>query len=289
MVSDNNKTNEQLLSELADMRRRITELEALDSVRRKTEDVLKETEERLKALFELAPDAYYLSDLKGTFIDGNKGAEETIGYKKEELIGKSFLKLNLLSANQIPKATLLLAENAIGKATGPDEFVLKRKDDSRVTVEISTFPMKISNKTMVLGIVHDISKQRQLEWELEESERMLSLIFDNVNDAIIRLDETSKIITVNKRVEEIFGYRPEEVLGRSFTKLGIADPRDLPKVARLFGELLEGGAPQLIELKPIRKDGSIITIEASARVARKQNSIESIYIFIRDITGRKLI
>ncbi len=51
------------------------------------------SEERLKILFESAPDAYYLTDLKGTIIDGNKAAEELLGYKREELIGKNFIVL----------------------------------------------------------------------------------------------------------------------------------------------------------------------------------------------------
>ncbi len=50
----------------------------------------KNSEEKLKIVFDYAPDAYYLSDIKGTFIDGNKAAEDLMGYKKKELIGKSF-------------------------------------------------------------------------------------------------------------------------------------------------------------------------------------------------------
>jgi PAS domain-containing protein len=65
-----------------------------------------------KLLFERAPDAYYLSDLKGTFIDGNREAERRLGYKREELIGKNFLNLDLLAPGQMSKAAALLAQNA---------------------------------------------------------------------------------------------------------------------------------------------------------------------------------
>ncbi|MCJ7470189.1 PAS domain-containing protein, partial [Candidatus Bathyarchaeota archaeon] len=91
--------------------------------RKKVEEELKSSEERLSVLFELAPDAYYLNDLKGNFVDGNKAAEEVTGYTKDELIGKSFLKLKLLPRSQALKAAKLLAMNALGKPTGPDEFV----------------------------------------------------------------------------------------------------------------------------------------------------------------------
>ncbi|MCJ7771477.1 PAS domain S-box protein, partial [Candidatus Bathyarchaeota archaeon] len=98
------------------------------SERQKAEEELRNSEERLNILFELAPDAYYLNDLKGNFIDGNKAAEEVTGYTKKELIGESFLKLKLLPRSQALKAAKLLAMNALGKPTGPDEFVLNRKD-----------------------------------------------------------------------------------------------------------------------------------------------------------------
>lgn len=118
-------------------------------------------------LFELAPDAYYLSDLRGTFIDGNPAAEELTGYQKEELIGKSFLKLGLLPAIQLPKAAVLLARNALGQSTGPDEITLIRKDGSQRQVEISTRPVKFKEQTVILGIVRDVSKRKQTNKELK--------------------------------------------------------------------------------------------------------------------------
>ena len=66
---------------------------------------LEKSEEKFRVLFEFAPDAFYLNDLQGTLIDGNRTAEELLGYKREELIGKNFPELNLLSPDQLPKAT----------------------------------------------------------------------------------------------------------------------------------------------------------------------------------------
>lgn len=131
--------------------------------RKQVEEELKNSEERLKILFDYAPDAVYISDLKGRFIDGNKAAERLIGYKKEELIGKSFLKLKLLSLADIPIAAKTLAKSIIGKPTGPDEFVLNRKDNSKITAEISTFPVKITGRTLVLGIARDITERKNAE------------------------------------------------------------------------------------------------------------------------------
>ncbi|MCK4489515.1 MAG: PAS domain S-box protein, partial [Anaerolineales bacterium] len=88
------------------------------------------SEMQLQMIFEHAPDGYYISDLQGNFIEGNRAAEKITGYDREELIGKNFLKAGLLSKSQGPQAAKLLAQNLIGKSAGPDEFILARKDGS---------------------------------------------------------------------------------------------------------------------------------------------------------------
>ena len=95
--------------------------------RKQAEEELKHSEERFKVLFECAPDPYYLCDLQGNFVDGNKAAEEAIGYKREELIGKNLFEANLLLPEDIPKAREQFARNILGYPSGPDEFVLNQK------------------------------------------------------------------------------------------------------------------------------------------------------------------
>lgn len=149
------------------------ELKAEIVNRRRAEEALRESEERFKILFEFAPDAYYLHDLEGEFINGNRVAEELIGYKRRELIGKSFLKLKLLPPKQIPKAAAALAKNREGEPTGPDEFTLIRKDRTKVSAEISTFPTTIRGQTLVLGIARDITLRKQAEQALKKREKEL--------------------------------------------------------------------------------------------------------------------
>ncbi len=156
------------------------------SQRKQAEDELKSSEERLKIMFEYAPDAYYLNDRKGTFIDGNIAAEEITGYKREELIGKSFLKLKLLPTKMIPKAAKLLINNIRGKTTGPDEFILNRKDGTQVPVEISTYPVKFEGKMVVLGIARNITErkktQEKIKASLKEKEVLLKEIHHRVKN-----------------------------------------------------------------------------------------------------------
>src|SRR5579859_3598631 len=121
---------------------------------------LRASEERLRIVFEYAPDAYYLHDLEGRFVDANRAAEELSGYRREELIGKSFFEANFLSQEGIAQAGKGLALNAQGQAAGPDEYVLRKKDGTHVTVEIRTYPVKFLDQTLVLGIARDITERK---------------------------------------------------------------------------------------------------------------------------------
>ena len=161
-------TNKQIQKEIAE--------------RKRAEETLRQSEERLKILFEYAPDAIFLNDTKGNFVDGNKAAEEMVGYAKEELIGKNVYETGLLSEGQVPKAVKNLEEIAMGKPTGPDEFTLKRKDGSYVIVEIRTFPVRIGNQTLGLGIARDITERKKSELSQNELITKVDKINRELND-----------------------------------------------------------------------------------------------------------
>ena len=147
----------------------------LEEKRKRVEEMLKQSEENLRAYLESAPDGVYINDLKGVFLYGNKKAEELTGYEREELMGKSFLKLKLLPVKHLAKASRLLALNAMGRPTGPDEFELIRKDGSRMWVEITTTPIKQRGKVVVIGFVRDITERKRMEEQLIIADRLASV------------------------------------------------------------------------------------------------------------------
>jgi len=189
------------------------------------------SEERLQILFEQAPDGYYLSDLKGTFVDGNPAAERITGYKREELVHSSFLKLKLLSAKDLPRAASLLARNVLGQSTGPDEFILTRKDGAAITVEISTRPVRIGNRRVVLGIARDITERKRVEHQLRKRTKELQALYSLARIAErddISLDELyqelANILPKSWRYEDIACARIV-VGGREFRTDNFAEPR----------------------------------------------------------------
>jgi PAS domain S-box-containing protein len=166
-------------------------------------------------LFEFAPDAYYISDLKGHLLDGNKAAEKLIGYEKKELIGKNFLDLKLLQNRELPKAAKLLALNRLGKRTGPDEFILKRRDGSSIPVEISTYPLKTKDKAVALGIARDISQRKKYEEELESSRNYLDKLLNSMLSGVVVIDcELHQIVYANEVALKLIGLDRKDVLGK---------------------------------------------------------------------------
>ncbi len=253
--------------------------------RKRAEEKIKDSEERLKILFDYAPDAYYINDLKGKFIDGNKAAERVIGYKKEELIGNSFLKLKLLSTNDILKAAKALAKNIMGQPTGPDEFVLNRKDNSKVTVEISTYPVKIKGRTLVLGIARDITERKKAEEVLRKSQQEFASIFHNNPEALVYLDDKDTVLDINSRFSELFGYNLKEIKGKDINS-GIIHPHDkIEEAKRLTKKAIKG----YINYDTIRKkkDGTLFPVSISGSSVLIDGRAKGKIILYQDITQRK--
>jgi len=182
--------------------------------RKKAEEELRRSEERFKILFECAPDPYYLCDMQGNFVDGNRAAEEAAGYKREELIGKNIFESNLMLPEEIPKARELLAGNRLGYPSGPDEFVLNQKGGKQVFLETRTFPTVIREQHLVLGIARDITKRKQAEEELRESRQQLSDMIDFLPDATFVIDKEGKVIAWNRAIEDMTGISAADMLGK---------------------------------------------------------------------------
>ena len=168
--------------------------------RQKMEEALRESEERLRQLIEYAPDAIYMNDLNGTFLDGNKQVELMIGYKKEELVGRNLLEAGVLLEKYAQKSIEDLMKNSRGERSGPDEYELKRKDGDTIWAEISTFPVKRGEKIEVMGIARDITQRKQMQRKLEEYSQQLEVL---VEKRTRQLKETQEQLVKAERLATI--------------------------------------------------------------------------------------
>jgi PAS domain S-box-containing protein len=148
----------------------IAELLGIYWEREKAVAELKQSEERFRMIFEYAPDAYYLNDMQGNFVDGNKAAEEIIGYPRSELIGKNVFELNLVPESELSKMAEAAVKNMEGRPAEVNGLTVKRKDGSRRLVDIRAYPVQIGDQPLVLGIARDITERMRAEKERKEIE-----------------------------------------------------------------------------------------------------------------------
>jgi PAS domain S-box-containing protein len=246
----------------------------------------KKSEEKFKILLESAPIGVYYNDFSGRFLYGNPRAEEIIDYKKEELIGKSFLKLKILSIGQMKKAAKLLAINRMGRSTGPDEFKLTRKDGSKRQVEITTQIIVLDRKKVVMGLVQDVTDRKRVEEKLKESEERYRTLFEGSPDAVFLADpKSSKIIDANSAASNLLLRSKKEIIGMHQSEL---HPSRMEEYVREKFDLhvRQICAPVAVESLVIRSDEKEIPVELLAQktVIAGKPVIQGIF---RNITERK--
>ncbi len=152
--------------------------------RKRAEETLRESEGQLHAILENAPDGIYLNDFAGNFLHGNRKTEEIMGYKREEIIGKNMMELNLLAPEDLAKAAKLMQESAEGKSTGPDELTLIKKDGSRIIVEINTSVVQRHGQPNVIGFVRDITERNRAEETIQASLREKEILLREIHHRV---------------------------------------------------------------------------------------------------------
>jgi PAS domain S-box-containing protein len=255
--------------------------------RKRNEDRLREMAERLQIIFEFAPEAYYLTDTRGRFVDGNRAAEEMSGYSKEELVGRTVIESNLLLREEISKAIRLLEANRRGQSTGPVEFTVRQKDGGEIILEISSYPVTIKGELLILNIARDITEHKKLDQQIQESEERFRTTFEQVAVGMTHVARNGIFLKVNKKFCDIVGYSRSELLKRRFQD--ITHPDDLPTNMDLTRQLLDGEIAQLtVEKRYIHKDGYPVWVHLTATLIRDSSGRPDYFVcVVEDIGVRK--
>jgi two-component system sporulation sensor kinase A len=256
--------------------------------RKKGEEALKESEERLKQLIEYAPDAIYTNDLHGNFLEGNKQAENLTGFKKEELVGKNILEAGILPEKYAQKVMQDLMKNMQGQRTGPDEYELMRKDGTSVTAEISTFPIRREGRVEVIGIARDITDRKKAEQALKYSEEKYRSLVELAPDGIAAVNTEGIVTSTNRSFLKLIGYdSEEEIVGKPFTELKSSRVEDIPKFQSMFTSLMKGESPSPVEFLYVRRDGTNRWAEVHPGLLVKDGKPAGAQVIMIDISERK--
>lgn len=175
------------------------------------EQEIKNSEERLKILFDYAPEAYLLTDIKGTFIESNRAATELTGYTPDDLKGRNIFTMGLIGSMHITKTAVLFAKNAMGRPTGPDEVNISRKDGKVLFAEVMTYPIKIRNQNLVMTIARDITDRKVSEEALKQREEQYRLLVNNAGEGVFVVRDL-QVIFANPKASDIFGYKQDALI-----------------------------------------------------------------------------
>ena len=140
-------------------------IESLQDIteRKRTEEALRESEEKYRVLFETAKDAIFLSDETGRFIDVNSAACESLGYDREELLKMSNKEVDVDSRGC---GAFMKVRDGLAKET-VFEVNQKRKDGTLVPVEISGKVIDCDGSRIFMAIARDITDRKRAEKRLK--------------------------------------------------------------------------------------------------------------------------
>ena len=246
----------------------------------------KQIEEALRReafIFDNLYDAVVITDLTGAIMNWNSAASRMFGYAREEIINKNINILNNDRYNLVEQ--VLAAVEQEGKWTGEINFC--NKDKSPGISETVVFPFRDAHgeKVALVCVNKDITKRKESEEELRESEDKFRKIAENSLVGMYIIQD-GKFKYVNPRFAEIIGYRTEElidILGPHDTTA----PESYQTVIGNIDNRLSGKTESIqYEFKIVRKDRSIIDVEAYGSRIMYQGRV-AIAGTLLDITERK--
>ena len=252
---------------------------------------LRDSEERLRTIFEYAPDAYSLNDAEGTIIDSNPAAAALAGASREELVGRNMLTSGIIGPADLDRARAILARGAAGQATGPDEYSLRRMDGRPVDVEVRAFPVKTGGSPLIMVMVREIPESRKEALALLESRRRLETLMGNLPGMAYRCanDREWTMEFISDGCLELTGYRPEDIIGNAevaYADLILEEDRKWVRDAAELG--LAHRRPFQIVYR-IRTASSAVkwVWEKGMGIFGEDGALQALEGFITDITERK--
>jgi PAS domain S-box-containing protein len=230
-------------------------------------------EERYRNLMEQAADGIFIADARGIYLEANKSIEQIHGRPRREIVGRNLR--DFVVAEDIPA---LEADLATLRRRGVyrNERRLRRKDGTIIPVEVS---VKKLSDGRIQGIIRDITLRKRGDEVLRQSEER----FRNFTAAAfegICINANGRILDLNDRFAALFGYKPNELIGRKILTL-IA-----PKWQAVIAKRLRTRQGIPIEHQLRRKDGSLFDGEAQSRVFSWRGRMVRVTA-VRDITERK--
>jgi len=208
-------------------------------------------------------DAVVVTDAQGIITDWNKGSENLYGYSKEELIGKPVSILHVPEDVDHVTSEVIASVEKYGRWSG--EVRMLHKDGHIGWIESMCVPIMDNNNQMVgaLGINRDITKSKNIENALRESEHRFRSLVETTDDWIWAINLEGIHTYSNPSIKNILGYEPEEIVGKP--SFALLHEEDLIKVQKTLPDILKAKAGWSgWVLRWRHKDGTYKYLESNA-------------------------
>ncbi|OHD66997.1 MAG: hypothetical protein A2176_16110 [Spirochaetes bacterium RBG_13_51_14] len=248
--------------------------------RRRSEEALRESEERYRALFDQSPVGVFIFDKNLIITECNERFAEMVETPQREIIGFD-------SARQREKAVIpKMNETINGNPSFWEGWFHLPDRDETVYHSVNYSPLRDADGTVIGGIavVNDLTKRKRTEEQLKISEERSRLLVENANESIAVLQDW-RFMFANPRFRELTGYTGEELGSRRFTEFVHPDDREM--LDDRYRKRMGGDTSHLsYEARFIDRQGNTKWTELNTVLFQWEGKPASL-LFIRDITDRK--
>ena len=254
--------------------------------RKLAEQALRESEQSYRRQFEDNSAVMLLIDTKdGRIIDANTAAQEFYGYSRDRLQQMYISEINTLSTLDVKKHM----ETVTTEHGHRFEFQHRLADGSIRDVDVSVSQIQFGESRLLSSIIHDITKRKEVEDALLESEKRYRSLFDQSLDAIaIQEGSPPQFTLVNPAYCALFGYAPEEIYAMAASDIwGLVHPDDRELVKKSLQDRLDGCIDSVrYSFRILRKDGAVRWVDVSGRRLEPKGRPMNLSIY-RDVTIEK--
>jgi PAS domain S-box-containing protein len=284
-MADREKTKEELIKEIELLQERIAEPEKLDAEHRRRKKTLSGQEKYFREFVENALDIIMILNENGSLRFINSSVERILGYRPNDVIGKSAFKF--IHPDDLPNVMKHFTRALQNPAYTPTlELRVRSKDSSWHYLE--GIGKNSLGHPVVAGIVisaRDITKRKKAEEALQHSEEYFRAITENSSDIIIIVDKKGNITYVSPPIERFSGYKPEELIGKSAFEF--IHPDDLPRAIDDFSKAIQTTDGTISNLfRVVHKDGSERILEGLGKNLFDNPVVKGFVMNVRDVTKR---
>jgi PAS domain S-box-containing protein len=264
----------------------ITERKKAEAQMKAALEALKTSEEKFRKAFITSPDAININRLSdGMFVSINRGFTQAMGYREEEIVGRTSLECNIWADAEDRRRLVERLRNA-GEVENL-EARFRRKNGELGIGLMSAVIIEIDRVPHILSITRDITERKQAETALRKSEAKFRNIFENIQDLYYETAPDGTILEVSPSINILSGkeYRREDLIGKSINDFyGVPEEREA-----LLKIILEQGHVEDYEIKLRNRDGSLVPCSLSSKIVFDSHGRpEKIVGSMRNIAERKL-